>query len=84
MSDVIDGLLTRIIEKEPVEWRYHIGNDVFVAIKAPFPFFHIRKHFIPADEWTYRPTKRGVERTETDHPIVGRKRARTETVSSLV
>ena len=60
MSDVIDDLLTRVIEKEPVEWRYHIGNDVFVTIKAPFPFVHIRKHFIPADEWTYRPTKRGV------------------------
>ena len=60
MSDVIDDLLTRVIEKEPVEWRYHIGNDVFVTIKAPFPFVHIRKHFIPTDEWTYRPTKRGV------------------------
>jgi hypothetical protein len=48
MSDVIDDLLTRVIEKEPVEWRYHIGNDVFVTIKAPFPFVHIRKHFIPA------------------------------------
>jgi hypothetical protein len=60
MSDVIDDLLTRVIEKEPVEWRYHIGSDVFVTIKAPFPFVHIRKHFIPTDEWTYRPTKRGV------------------------
>jgi hypothetical protein len=48
------------IDNEPVEWRYHIGNDNFVTIKAPFPFVHIRKHFIPADEWTYRPTKRGV------------------------
>ena len=24
MSDVIDDLLTRVIEKEPVEWRYYI------------------------------------------------------------
>jgi hypothetical protein len=60
MSDVIDDLLTRVIEKEPVDWRYHILDDVFVTIKAPFPFVHIRKHFIPAGEWTYRPTKRGV------------------------
>jgi hypothetical protein len=60
MSDVIDDLLTRVIEKEPVDWRYHIGDDVFVTIKAPFPFIHIRKHFIPAREWTYHPTKRGV------------------------
>jgi hypothetical protein len=60
MSDVIDDLLTRIIEKEPVGWRYHIGDDVFLRIKAPFPVVHIRKHFIPAGERTYRPTKRGV------------------------
>jgi hypothetical protein len=60
MSDVIDNLLTRVIEKEPVEWRYHIGDDVFVTIKAPFPFVHIRKQFIPTGEWTYRTTKRGV------------------------
>jgi hypothetical protein len=31
-----------------------------VTVKAPFPFVHIRKQFIPADEWAYRPTKRGV------------------------
>ena len=37
MSDVIDHLLTRVIEKEPVDWRYHIGDDVFVTIKASFP-----------------------------------------------
>jgi hypothetical protein len=60
MSDVINDLPTRVIEKEPVDWRYHIGDDVFVTIKAPFPFVHIRKRFIPAGEWTYRPTKRGV------------------------
>jgi hypothetical protein len=47
MSDVIDDLLTRVIEKEPVEWRYNIGDDVFVTINVPFPFVHIRKHFIP-------------------------------------
>jgi hypothetical protein len=60
MSNIIDDLLTRVIEKEPVEWRYHIVDDVFVTIKAPFPLVHIRKHFIPAGEWTYRHTKRGV------------------------
>ena len=54
MSDVIDNLLTRVIEKEPVEWRYYIEDDVFLTIKAPSLFAHIRKHFIPAGEWTYR------------------------------
>jgi hypothetical protein len=60
MSDVIDDLHTRVIEKESVDWRYHIGDDVFVTMKAPFPFVHIRKHFIPAGEYTYHPTKRCV------------------------
>ena len=60
MLDVIDDLLTRVIEKEPVDWRYHIGDDVFVTIKASYVCVHIRKHFIPVGEWTYRPTKRGV------------------------
>jgi hypothetical protein len=32
MSDVIDDLLTRVIEKEPVEWRYHIGDKVYVCV----------------------------------------------------
>jgi hypothetical protein len=32
MSDVIDDLLIRVIEQEPVDWRYHIGDDVFVMI----------------------------------------------------
>jgi hypothetical protein len=31
MSDVTDDLRTRVIEQEPVEWRYHIGDDVFVT-----------------------------------------------------
>jgi hypothetical protein len=60
MSYVINDLLTRVIEEEPVDWRYHIGDDVFVTIKAPYVCIHIRKHFIPAGEWTYRPTNRGV------------------------
>ena len=90
MSDVINDLLTSVIENEPVEWRYHIGNDVFVTIKAPFPFVHSREHCIlPMNGSTSYQERCGftlwrMERTETDHPIVGRKRARTETVSSLI
>jgi len=62
-----------------------------ICIKAPYVCVRIRKHFIPADEWTYRPTKRGValhigewKELKKNNAIVGRKRARTETVSSLV
>ena len=60
MTDAIDDLLNIVIEKEQ-DWRYYIGNDVFVTINAPFPCVHISKHFNPPGEWTYHPTNRGVE-----------------------
>jgi hypothetical protein len=60
ISDVIDDFLTKVIEKEPVEWRYHIGDDVFDTIKATYVCVHIRRHFVLKDEWTYHPTRRGV------------------------
>jgi hypothetical protein len=47
MSDVIDDLLTRVIEKEPVDWRYHIKTKltspsryltyVFISESTLFP-----------------------------------------------
>jgi hypothetical protein len=43
-----------------VDWRYHVGEDVYVIIKAPQLTIHIRKHFVPNGEWTLHPTKRGV------------------------
>jgi hypothetical protein len=45
---LLDDLLTRVIEKEPVDWRYYIGDEAYVTIKAPYVCVHIRKHFIPA------------------------------------
>jgi hypothetical protein len=32
---------------EPVDWRYDLGEDVYVIIKAPQLTIHIRKHFVP-------------------------------------
>jgi hypothetical protein len=40
---------------EPVDWRYDLGKDVYVIIKAP----QLRIH-MPNGEWTLHPTKRGV------------------------
>jgi hypothetical protein len=45
---------------EPVDWRYDLGEDVYVIIKAPQLRIHIRKYFVPNGEWTLHPTKRGV------------------------
>jgi len=52
--------MDRIKNKEPVHWRYHIGDDVDVTLKAPYVCINIRRHCIPKDEGTYHPTKRGV------------------------
>jgi hypothetical protein len=45
---------------EPVDWRYDLGEDVYVIIKAPQLRIHIRKYFVHNGEWTLHPTKRGV------------------------
>jgi hypothetical protein len=45
---------------EPVDWRYDLGEEVYVIIKAPQLRIHIRKYFVPNGEWTLHPTKRGV------------------------
>ena len=31
----------------PVDWRYDLGEDVYVIIKAPHLTIHIRKYFVP-------------------------------------
>ena len=54
---VVDDLISRAKDGEPVDWRYHLGEDVYVIIKAPQLTIHIRKHFVPNGEWTLHPTK---------------------------
>jgi hypothetical protein len=47
---VVDDLISRAKEGEPVDWRYHLGEDVYFIIKAPQLTIHIRKHFVPNGE----------------------------------
>ena len=56
----MDDLISRAKHEEPVDWIYHLGEDVYVTIKAPQLTLHIRKHFVPNGEWTLHPTKRAV------------------------
>jgi hypothetical protein len=32
---VVDDLISRAKDGEPVDWRYSLGEDVYVIIKAP-------------------------------------------------
>ena len=34
-TQVVDDLISRAKDGEPVDWRYHLGEDVYVIIKAP-------------------------------------------------
>ena len=74
-TQVVDDLICRAKDGEPVDWRYHLGEDVYVII-TPLLTIHIRKHFVPNEEWTLHPTKIGVieslrmKRTEKDHTFI--------------
>ena len=57
---MVDDLISRVKDGEPVDWRYDLGEDVYVIIKATQLTIHIRKYFVPNEEWTLDPTKRGV------------------------
>ena len=59
-TQVVDDLIGRVKDREPVDWRYDLGEDVYVIIKAPQLTIHIRKYFVSNGEWTLHPTKRGV------------------------
>jgi hypothetical protein len=57
---VVDDLISRAKDRESVDWRYHLREDVYVSSKPPQLPIHIRKHFVPHGEWTLHPTKIGV------------------------
>jgi hypothetical protein len=58
--EVVDDLISRAKDGGPVDWRYSLGEDVYVIIKASQLTIHTRKHFVPHGEWTLHPTKIGV------------------------
>ena len=43
-----------------VDWRYDLGEDVYVIIKALQLTIHIRKNFGPSGEWALHPMKRRI------------------------
>jgi hypothetical protein len=59
-TQVVDDLISRVKDGEPMDWRYDMGEDVYVIIKAPQLTIHTREYFVPNGEWTLHPTKRGV------------------------
>ena len=46
-TQVVDDLISRVKDGEPVDWKYDLGEDVYVIIKAPQLTIHIRKYFGP-------------------------------------
>ena len=74
---VADDLISRVKDGEPVDWRYHLGENVYLIIKAPQLTIHIRKYFVPNGEWTFvsyehrsDPESLRMERTEKDHTFI--------------
>ena len=84
-TQVVDDLISRAKDRESVDWRYHLGEDVYVIIKAPSTDnSHQEAHrtswrmAIASYEDRSDPESLRIEITKTDHPIVGRKRDRTK------
>jgi hypothetical protein len=84
---VVDDLISRAKDGEPVDWRYSLGEDVYVIIKAPSTDnSHQEAHgtswrmAIASYEDRSDPESLRIEITKTDHPIVGRKRDRTKEI----
>ena len=59
-TQVVEDMISRVKDGEPVDWRYDLRKDVYVIIKAPHLTIHIRKYFVPNGEWTLHPTNIGV------------------------
>ena len=57
---VVDDFFSWVKDGDPVDWRYDLGEDVYVLIKAPQLRIHTRKYFVPNGEWTLHRTKRRV------------------------
>ena len=34
-TQVVDDLISRAKDEKPVDWRYHLGEDLYFIIKAP-------------------------------------------------
>ena len=49
-TQVVDDLISRVKDGEPVDWRYDLGEYIYVIIKAPQLAIHIRKYFAPNGE----------------------------------
>ena len=55
---MVDDLISQVKDGGPVDWRYDMGEDVYVVTKDPQLTIHTRKYFVPNEEWTLHPTKR--------------------------
>ena len=54
---MVDDLISRVKDGEPVDWKYQLGEDIYVIIKAPHLVIHVRKYFVANEESTLHPTK---------------------------
>ena len=84
-TQVVDYLISRAKDRESVDWRYSLGEDVYVIIKAPSTDNSHQEALrtswrmaIASYEDRSDPESLRIEITETDHPIVGRQRDRTK------
>jgi len=45
----IDALMSKLDKKENVQWKKHVGQNIYVAVNGEEGKLDIRKHFFPSD-----------------------------------
>ncbi len=58
--DEINALLSTLSIAEQVDYKHHIGSNVFVTVKTGWPNVDIRSWWLPEDANDIVPTKRGI------------------------
>ena len=76
-TQVVDDLISRAKDGEPVDWRYSLGEDVYVIIKAPSTDNSHQEALrtswrmdIASYEERSDPESLRMERTEKDHTFI--------------
>lgn len=59
----INECIKEVQEGKHVNYRYHLGGNVFVTVQSEWPSVNIRKWFLPPGESKELPTKKGIALT---------------------
>ncbi|KAJ8313181.1 hypothetical protein KUTeg_009261 [Tegillarca granosa] len=58
-NDVNENI-TACVNKKPVDYKVHLGSNMYVTVKSGYPVINIRKWFMPDGHSEVVPTRQGI------------------------